>query len=177
MQRLKLLITYQVYLFVCRVINWLYSLWFRVTKRHSKIDEINDLFNLVDELPYISLLTKFMLTNYQYSDKEKFDLPKHPEWTLHGKIYNCNDFSYALLCFLDKFRPWVDAKLMITYAPNERGHCVCLINTQEGFVHASNYGVVKFFNTIEDVATNLYPNWNFYVICDAKLKLKTIRTN
>lgn len=177
MQKIKLQLLYLGYTWMARIANTIYAAYYKIRYRENKLDEINSLFMAVDEVPYIALITKFLQHNYAYADNEKIDIPRHPEWFLRGKTYNCNDISYCILSFLAKFRPWLDAKLMIIYAPNERGHCVCLINVKDGFIHASNYGTVKYFNTEEDAAVNIYQNWNYYVICDSRLRLKRIVIN
>lgn len=175
--KLWLYLKYQFFLGVCKLINRFFRLYLRLKGcRFDQVAKIGKHFELAEDQCFVALVTRYLIENLTYSDKDKPDFIKEPEHALFDVKNNCNDFSNCILGFIKHFKPWIDSSLMIVYAPEWRGHCIVVIHTREGIYHTSNWGVFPSkYETLEQLACTIHPEWSYFVIADEKLNLKQIQ--
>lgn len=162
---------YHFYLGYQRVVRRFQRLYLWFANRPKLVPIINQKFEMADDISYIALLTRYLKDYCAYSDKDTPDFMQEPELYLHRRLGNCNDTSSTLLRFIKTYRPWLSSHLMIVYAPDSRGHCICIVETKEGYLHCSNWGVFKYYQSLNDVASSIYDNWYYYAIVDSNLNL------
>lgn len=176
--KLWLYLKYFVFLNFCKVYNAIQLFRLKFKGCHfNQVRAINSMFENSDDAVYIALITNYLKDMIKYSDADSPDYIKDPEHTLFTWIGNCNDTSRTLCRLINQFRPWLHSNLMIVYAKNYRGHCVCYVEMKDSMIHCSNWGLYKNFESREDVAKSIHPNWTYYAIIDHNLNIKEIKLN
>ena len=178
MQKIKLWLMYQWYLGFTRFANRVLRFYYKFKGcKFDQMDLIHSGFQMSDDYVYAALITRYLISNCEYDDSARVDLIKDPEHFLFDRKGNCNDFSSAILSFLMRYKPYHEAHLMIVYAPEWRGHAVCCVQKNNKWFHCSNWGVQPdLHETLDQLASSIKSDWNYYVLVDEKLNLRRIVT-
>ena len=174
-KQIRLYLMYYFFLGFVRLVQRFQRLYLKFYKHEKQMPFINSSFSDSDDVTYIALITRYLINRCTYSDKDNPDYIQEPEFFLKKRFGNCNDFAACGMGFLKTYRPWIDAKLMIVYAPDWRGHCVCLVDAVQGYIHCSNWGLdINPYPTHESAATSVRSDWNYFVIIDKNYNLQKV---
>ena len=106
-------------------------------------------------IEYLNKLNQFMKDNFYYK-YDVIDFAKHPYSFYEDKNGDCDDFSLMALFCLRK--QGIESNLMIVFKEGE-GHAVCVVKDEQGnYHHISNWGLVSAFNSLDAVASNVFPD-------------------
>lgn len=146
---------------------------------NSALQFLNAKFKLTPFVSYISKVVDDLKLHNEYRDNERIDVPLYPAQFFYRKAGNCNDFSFAIMCLLEKYRNSYYCEMMIVRSKSDdRGHAVCAIfdPLRRAWIHASNWGV--FFvdaKTREELAKTVYPDAEYFVTYDSNLSILDIK--